>query len=160
MAISYSFNIATRSTTAQVARALYDVSQASELLGERFTPESLTTDGAVTEAGTWLRVFDAKPRSWDPVVSDLGFTPAVSVMFQLDKDSETTSQQDDMIRLVSGLLDSLPGDAVLHFQYETIWLLRRAGDLSLNEREDLWSPHRLALMSQPYHRATYHFAEE
>jgi hypothetical protein len=50
-----------------------------------------------------------------------------------------------MIRLVSDLLDRIPGDAVLHFQYEQIWLLRRNDELSLNERSDIWPPQRLAL---------------
>lgn len=94
------------------------------------------------------------------MVSDLGFTPTVSVAFRLGKASEITAQQDDMIRLVSGLLSLFPGDAVLHFEFEVIWLLRRADDLSLNEQDDLWPPRRLALISKPYRRVTYHFAAE
>jgi hypothetical protein len=160
MAISYSFSVATPSTTAHVASALHDLAQASGLLSAPVTPESLITDGAVTAAGTWLRVWEPSPQPWNSVVTDLGFTPTVSVTFRLDKDSDSSGQQDDMVRLVSGLLNEFPGDAVLHFEYETIWLLRRAGDLSLNERDDLWPPERLALMSQPYRRATYHFADE
>jgi hypothetical protein len=160
MAISYSFAVATRSTTAQVARALRDVAQASGLLGAPVTSESLITDGALTAAGTRLRVRDVRPEPWNPVVSDLGFTPTISVSFRLDSDSDITSQQDDMIRLVDGLLGLFTGDAVLHFEYEIIWLLRRDGDLSLNDEDDVWPPHRLALMSQPYRRATYHFAAE
>jgi hypothetical protein len=160
MAISYSFDLAARSTTAHVACALHDVARASALLSAPVTPESLMTNGTATLAGTWLRVLEDRPKPWNPVLADLGFTPTVSVAFRLGKDSEIPRQQDDMIRLVSGLLGSLPGDAVLHFQYETIWLLRRADGLSLNERDDLWPPQRLALMSQPYRRATYRFAAE
>lgn len=160
MAISYSFDVATRSTAAQVAGALYDLAMASGMLDEPVSPESLLTEGVVTAYGTWIRVQEDRPEPREPVVSDLGFTPTVSIVFRLGKDNPATDQQDDMIRLVSGLLGRFPGDAVLHFQYETIWLMRRAGELSLNKRDDLWPPHRLALMSEPYHRATYHFAEE
>jgi hypothetical protein len=160
MAISYDFVISTRSTAAQVATALHGLARLGGLLSPPVTPESLITDGAVTAAGTWLHVREPKRQPWNPVVTDLGFTPTVSGSFRLDKDSDSSGQQDDMVRLVSGLLSQFRGDAVLHFQYETIWLLRRAGDLSLNDRDELWPPQRLALMSQPYRRATYHFAEE
>ncbi|WUS42949.1 SitI3 family protein [Kitasatospora sp. NBC_01250] len=64
-------------------------------------------------------------------------------------------QQDDMVRLASGLLERVQGDAVLNFQSEVIWLLRRDGDLSLNEQEDIWPRQRLAAVSQPFRRATY-----
>jgi hypothetical protein len=160
MAISYSFAISTRSTAAQVASALHGLAQPSGLLSAPVTPESLITDGAVTAAGTRLHVREPKFQPWNSVVTDLGFIPTVSVTFRLDKDSDSGSQQDDMVWLVSGLLSQFPGDAVLHFQYENIWLLRRAGNLFLNERDDLWPPRRLALMPPPYGRATYYFAEE
>lgn len=45
-----------------------------------------------------------------------------------------------MIRLVSGLLDRVPGDAVLHSGFEDIWLLRRSGDVSVSEQADPWPP--------------------
>jgi hypothetical protein len=159
MAISYSLDMATPATAEYVARALLDVAGASGLLDAQVTPESLVAVGAVTAGGTWVRVLAARPRTWSPVLADLGFRHTVSAVFRLADDSDISAQQDDMIRLVSGLLDSLSGDAVLHFQYETIWLLRRAGDLSLNERDDLWPVQRLGLVTLPYRRATYHFDE-
>jgi hypothetical protein len=109
---------------------------------------------------TRIQVVDANPRPWNAVIEDLGFTPTVRVEFRLDKFTDMSDQKDDMIRLVSDLLDRVPGDAVLHFQYEQIWLLRRDGDLSLNERGDIWPPQRLAMVSQPYRRATYAFNQE
>jgi hypothetical protein len=92
------------------------------------------------------------------VAEDLGFVPTVRVAFRLGKVTDMSAQQDDMIRLVSGLLDRVPGDAVLHYEYEYIWLLRRDGELSLNERSDIWPPQRLAAVHQPYRRATYAFS--
>ncbi len=74
------------------------------------------------------------------MITDLGFSPTVSVVFRLDKQGEIADQQDDMIRLISGVLDRVPGDAVLHKDLEQIWLLRRGGDLSVSEQDDLWPP--------------------
>ncbi|HKS44277.1 MAG TPA: SitI3 family protein [Amycolatopsis sp.] len=48
--------------------------------------------------------------------------------------------EDDMIRLISRLLDQIPGDVVLHSSFEHIWLLRRDGELSVSEQEDIWPP--------------------
>ncbi|WP_432215891.1 SitI3 family protein [Streptomyces hygroscopicus] len=62
--------------------------------------------------------------------------------------------------MTSGLLGRVAGDAVLHFQFEAIWLLRRGGELSLSERDDLWLPQRLAVVTQTYRRATHAFSEE
>ncbi|MBA2694518.1 MAG: hypothetical protein H0U62_01390 [Actinobacteria bacterium] len=160
MAISYSLDLATPSPTAQVASELHDIARAIGLFDASVTPERVLDEGVATVLGTWIRVVEAKPRPWNAVVTDLGFTPTVWITFRLSKRDELDHQQDDMNRLVSGLLDRVPGDAVLHLDYEHIWLLRRGGDLSLNERDDLWTPNRLAALSQRYRRATHTFSEE
>jgi hypothetical protein len=94
------------------------------------------------------------------VVTDLGITPSVRVAFVFDKEADLAGQEDDVIKVVAGLLQQVPGDAVLLYHDEIIWLLRRGDDLSLNERNDLWPPRRLAVVSQPYRRATRVFSEE
>jgi hypothetical protein len=159
MAISFSLNLATPMPAAQVAYELHEAARAIGLLDASTTPEGLLDEGVATGLGLWIRVTEAKPRPWNAVITDLGFTPTVSVTFRLDKFGDMSFQQDDMIRLVSGLLGRVPGDAVLHFEYEYIWLVRRGGELTLNERDDLWPPRRLAGVSQPFRRATHSFSE-
>lgn len=160
MAISYSLDLATPLPAAQVARELCAIARVLGLFDASVTPERVLNEGVATVLGTWIRVVEARPRPWNAVITDLGFTPTVWVAFRLGKRDELDHQQDDMIRLVSGLLDRVPGGAVLHLDYEHIWLLRRGGDLSLNERDDLWTPNRLAALSQPYRRATHTFSED
>ena len=141
MAISYSLDIAADKTVVQVAWHLYDVARSAGVFDASVTPEALLEDGPVSE--------------------DLGFPPTVSGRCRLDgRRGESTDQQDDMIRVTTGLLGRVAGDAVLHFQFEDIWLLRRGAELSLNERDDLWPSERLAMVSQPSHRATHTFSEE
>jgi hypothetical protein len=94
------------------------------------------------------------------VITDLGFTPTVSVVLRLDKHDKISEQQDDMIRLTSALLDRVPGDVVLHSSFEHIWLLRRGDELSVREQEDVWPQQRLALLTRPYRRATHTFSGE
>ncbi|MFD7861268.1 SitI3 family protein [Streptomyces sp. NPDC059783] len=160
MSISYNLDLATELTASQVARELCDVARSAGLFDDSLTPRLLLDDGALTRKGTWVRVGKETPQPWNPVVEDLGFTPTVAAVFQLGRAGGYPEQQDDMVRLVSGLLNRTPGDAVLHFQFEVIWLLRRGPELSLNERDDLWPPHRLAAVSQPFRRATHEFAQE
>lgn len=157
MAISYTLDMATSSPTAQVARELLDAARTIGLFDASVIPEQVLNEGAVTGLGTWIRVYEPRPEPWDSVITDLGFTPTVSVAFRLDKEGEISDQQDDMIRLVSGLLDRVPGDAVLT-GFEQIWLLRRGGDLSVSEQADFWPPRRLAALSQRYRRATHLFS--
>lgn len=158
MAISYSLALASPVPAEQVARDLHAVGRTLGVLDASTTPEKVL-DGATTNLGTWVRVTGAKARPWDPVSNDLGFVPTVVVTFRLDKEGEVSHQQDDVVRLVSGLFEHVPGDAVLHREFEDIWLLRRGGELTLNEQDDLWPPHRQAALSQPYRRATYSFAD-
>ncbi|WP_327290304.1 SitI3 family protein [Streptomyces sp. NBC_01198] len=160
MAISHSFSIATTMPTAEVAGVLKDRGADKGLLAATVTPELLLDPGAVSEHGTWIRVVATRPQPWSPLITDLGITPSVRVAFVFDKESDLARQEDDVIQLVTGLLEHVPGDAVLEYHDEIIWLLRRNGDLSLNERDDLWSPRRLAEVRQPYRRATYAFSEE
>ncbi|MGH3760345.1 SitI3 family protein [Actinophytocola sp.] len=159
MAISYSFALATQSSAPDVARELLGVGRILGVLDTSATAEGLL-DGMATGLGTWILVFEAKARPWDPVANDLGFTPTVSVTFRLDKDDDIGYQQDDLVRLVSGLLDRVPGDAVLHREFEDIWLLRRGGEVTLSEQDDIWPPHRRAALSQRFERVTHSFSQE
>ncbi len=138
MAISYSLGLATPLAEAEVAHELNEVAQSAGLFDALVSPEVVLAEGVATRRGMWNQVFEEKPQPWNPVVADLGITPSVSVMFTINRDTEIPEQQDDMVRLVAGLLDRVPGDMVLHFQYEVIWLLRRDGGLDLHERDDLW----------------------
>jgi hypothetical protein len=81
-----------------------------------------------------------------------GFTLTVWVAFRLAKENGIGRQLDDVVRRTVELLDHVPGDAVLHFDYEVVWLVRRGGELSLNERDDIWTPTRLAAVGQRPHR--------
>lgn len=162
MAISYSLDFAAEKTVVQVAWHLCDVARSAGVFDASVTPEALLEDGADTASGMWISVGEDRPMPWGhPVTLDLGFTPTASVRFRLNgRKGELADQQDDMIRMASGLLSRVAGDAVLHFQFEDIWLLRRGGELSLNERDDLWPPGRLAVVTQPYRRTTHAFSEE
>jgi hypothetical protein len=160
MAISYSLDLATPSPAAQVAHELVAEAQEIGQFDAAVSPALVLDEGVPTARGMWVRVLQAKPQPWHPVIADLGFTPAVSVSFRMGKDTEIRDQQDDMVRLVSALLRHVPGDAVLHSGFESIWLLRRDGQFSVSEQADLWPPRRLAVLPQPYTRATHAFSEE
>lgn len=157
MALDYSLALGTPMPTTDVARELHQIAQRHGLFDPAVTPERILNVGARTKLGLWIRVLGANSEPWDPVVEDLGFTPTVRVAFRLDKSTDMSAQQDEMVRLVSDLLDRVPGDAVLHFDFEYILLLRRGDELSLNERNDIWPQQRLAAVHQPYRRATYAF---
>ncbi|MEU3645347.1 SitI3 family protein [Lentzea sp. NPDC034063] len=97
-------------------------------------------EGVAVGQGTWVRVGRTEPRPWNVVESDLGFASTVWVAFRLDKENDTAARLDDVVRRTVALLDEVPGDAVLHFTHEVVWLLRRAGELSLNTAAHRSSP--------------------
>ncbi|MEU5692459.1 SitI3 family protein [Actinosynnema sp. NPDC020468] len=153
MAISYSLEIA--APAADVARVL----RAAGSFAPEVTAETLLTAGAATTDGPWVRVVEPTPKPWHPVITDLGFTPTASVALRLDKSEDVPAQQDSVVRLASAVLVALPGDAVLHRELESIWLLRRAGSVTANEDHELLPPQRLAYLGVPYVRETHAFAE-
>lgn len=155
MAIDYDLDCATRSTAAEVAGRLLGIGRDVGVFDPAVTCEGLT-EGTVTRLGTWVRVLGHGPcHPWHPVVAGLGFTPTLTVAFRMAKGVEVSDQQDDMLRLIMPLLARVDGDAVLHFQFEQIWLLRRNGELTLSEEDDLWRPRRLALVPGPFRRQTH-----
>ncbi|MFD4507714.1 SitI3 family protein [Streptomyces sp. NPDC058457] len=163
MAIDYDLDIATSASAVDVAARLSEIGRGNGVFDVSATAERLAERGtfALSRLGTSISVLpQATPHPWHPIVEGLGFTPTVGVGFRVAKGVEVSDQEDDMIRLVSPLLERVEGDAVLHFQYEVIWLLRRNGELSLNERDDIWPPQRLALMTQPYRRETHSMDSE
>ncbi|WP_068279915.1 SitI3 family protein [Aldersonia kunmingensis] len=161
MAISYSFDIATLASAAEVARELLSIAQSSALFDAEVTAETLLDSGAKTVHGTWIRVTPATPLNWDRTGESLGFTPTVWIVFRFGRESDNSEQSADKLRIVSGLLDRISGDAVLYFGDgdENIWLVRRNDELTLNELDDIWRPERLALITQPYSRETQHWTE-
>lgn len=159
MAISYDLEMATPSSIRRFARELLDVGQDLGLFGTSVALEQLLEEGVTTRLGTWIQVYDPSPEPWEPVVTDLAITPTVATGFRLDKERDISEQQDDMVRLVSRLLDCLPGDAVLS-GLDQIWLLRRDGVLSVSEREDIWPPQRLAALPRTFRRTTITFSGE
>jgi hypothetical protein len=143
---------------AQVARALIAVAGPLELFAESVTPEQISRDGAATALRAWVRVYERSPAPWSPLTTDFEITPTVAVGFSVCKHDRIPEQQDVLVRLAIGLLDRVTGDAVLS-GVEAIWLMRRDGELILNERNDIWSEHRLAKLHQPYQRRALAFSE-
>ncbi|KPI00391.1 hypothetical protein OK074_5824 [Actinobacteria bacterium OK074] len=160
MAIEYDLEFATKLSSAEVATRLVEIGKDTGVLDASVTPEQLTGLRVNSRLDTWMGVIQKRElHSWHPIVTDLGFTPTVSVGFRMAKGVEVSDQQDDMLRLVLPLLEQVDGDAVLHYQFEQIWLLRKNGDLTLSEDDDLWRPHRLPLVTQPYRRETHRFED-
>ncbi|MFJ9949126.1 SitI3 family protein [Kitasatospora sp. NPDC091207] len=158
MAIAYSLDLATPLTASEVADKLDEIARPQSLFGAEENAGTLTGDGAVTIRGTWVKVVATKAIPWgDPLIGGRPFGSTVSVAFRLDKMTDISGQQDDTVRLTLGLLGQVPGDAVLHLDYEDVWLVRQGGELSLNERSDLWPAQRLATVPQPYRRQTQDF---
>lgn len=58
-----------------------------------------------------------------------------------------------------GLLDRVTGDAVLHYEYSEVWLLRRDGQLVLSDSDDVWHPEHLARVPHRYERARLVFSD-
>jgi hypothetical protein len=112
-------------------------------------------DGAVLDSGVLVAVSASTPLPFpDPVEQALGVTPAVHVLFRFDKDTDPAAQRTDMVRLVAAVLTAIPGDAVLTFAGEVVWLLRKGGQLTISDRDGFWTPETTALLPGHHDRAS------
>jgi hypothetical protein len=62
--------------------------------------------------------------------------------------AKLSDQQLDVLRVGLRLAAEISGDEVLLFNGETVWLLRRQGELVLNS--ELWDARRLAIVDVPH----------
>ncbi|WP_405021667.1 SitI3 family protein (plasmid) [Kitasatospora sp. NBC_00070] len=156
MSIAHHLHLATPESPNEIA------GRASSILGELTRPGGLTTadgllgDGVRTDRGLWVGVAAPEPERWDPVLDRLGVAASVKVSFRPDREQDLGRQDDDMITLVGALLARLDCDAVLRYHYEIVLMLRRDGELVLDDYQSRWTPERLACVKQPftwgYHR--------
>ncbi|WP_433197395.1 SitI3 family protein [Nocardia sp. CA-107356] len=160
MSLCYIFKMAIPASVEDFAHTVIEVARSKEVIDTEPPAEFLIRQGILTRYGTWIRVAVSVPSRWgDPVEENFGFTPTVLVRFEYGKDMPTSTQGDDMVRVVSGLLERIDGDALLYLEdSESVWLLRRNGDLSLKPDELVWDPTRLAMITLPYRREDFHFS--
>jgi hypothetical protein len=89
----------------------------------------------------------------DPFVADFGMARAATVDFTFDSSGDFDLQVDELLELLVGLLAVVPGDAVLHYEFAEVWLVRRAGAFVLSDDDEIWPPERLARIDVPYDRS-------
>ena len=154
MAVELSLEIATTSTPAEVAQALAAVTGDLGLLPESVPPSQFLGDGIRTMSGVYLIVGQDEQQPWQTIPEVLGFRPTVFVLFRFDKFEDIPLQQDEAVGLTVGVLDRIPGDAILHCDLETAWLVRKGEDLVLDDSDEVWTQQRLAALAPPYRRAT------
>ncbi|WP_158839985.1 SitI3 family protein [Saccharothrix deserti] len=152
MAISYTLDVKTPLSAAQVAGELHRVAVDVGLLAASTSETGVLDPGVVTTSGTWFRVIATPPSPWPPALTSFGFRPTVTAVFRFDKFGDIDTQTDDMIKLVSDLLGRVPGDLVLHCDLEEVWLLRSGDETVISDQDDLWPPHRTSLLAPPHHR--------
>lgn len=99
------------------------------------------------ECGLQVRIHEIPVGDWT-VAEDVGIEPRSVVRFVLTKHKDLNAQQVNVLRVALCLLAAVPGDAVLLFNGETVWLLRRPDQLILHSQ--LWNEERLALVPGPY----------
>lgn len=150
MAIEYGLELGAPATAPDVADRLADLAVSAGLTTAttRFDGE-----GPRLPSGLLVAARSVRPLPFpDPVEEAFGITPTVHVLFRFDKFADFARQRHDMITLVTGVLTV---DAILTFAGEIVWLIRRAGVLTVSSRDDLWPADLLALLPPPYERASF-----
>jgi hypothetical protein len=131
--------------------------------GRLATPEPSVDDvagrGVVLHSGLVVAAGPHTPRPIDPVAEDFGFTPTAWFAFTVDTARDIAPQRGDTRWAALTVLGLDDGDAVLHFQYEQVWLLRRHGELCISDDDAVWPEDGRGEVPDPHRRAALSFAE-
>jgi hypothetical protein len=99
--------------------------------------------GAPTEL--WWRAGTLDTRAVDLVQIRFGFVPTTWIHFRIGP-GDVGPQLDQLAAIVATALATAAGDAVLHADFEEVWLLRRGDDLVLSDDDTRWPLPRAALL--------------
>jgi hypothetical protein len=160
MSLSYMLHVGVGSTVEQVVTVAGAAYAASGAPGASSQAEAISTGVRLDNGMVWQvlpsggAMADGLP---DPVEESFDVAPSIVVLFTLDTDEEIIPQQDTMVEGCDAVLAASTADAVLHFQYDVVWLLRRTGQLVLNQDSDVWTEPRLALLRPPYQWGSLRF---
>ncbi|OLF13966.1 hypothetical protein BLA60_01955 [Actinophytocola xinjiangensis] len=145
MAIEYGFELGEPATVDRVVGTLARTATAFGMS----EPDDVGFGGPGTElrGGMLVSVAGSTPAPLpDPVERTFGIVGVLDVLFRFDRDSDSTAQRLDMMRLVVAVLADVPGDAVLEFAGEIVWLVRQGGLLRITSAEGYWTPELRALL--------------
>lgn len=160
MTTIYQLEISAPASSADdMARTVRD---AATGIAEDFDPAHLLHGTVTLRSGLWLSVTpvdEEDPDQPDQIATDFGIHRTVSVGLQLNGAKDPQPQMRDLLALVFAILARVPGDALLHLEYEEAWLLRRSGRLVFNAAEDVWHPDLLAMVPRPDERALLEFSD-
>jgi hypothetical protein len=146
MAITYSIEIGSPATTADVSDVLARTIDARQLAmaghGSR-----LDGDGTALVGGGLVSAHTRSPLPFpDPKEEVFGFVPVVFVSFRMTHPEFIIEQKHDMVILLAAALAGVDGDAWFGFQGEITYLTRIAGRIAVDTGKDFWTPGLLALL--------------
>ncbi|MBV9952598.1 MAG: hypothetical protein JO291_11645 [Acidimicrobiia bacterium] len=99
----------------------------------------------------WWRAGTLDTRAVDLVQIRFGFVPTTWIHFRIGP-GDVGPQLDQLAAIVAAAVAAAPGDAILHADFEEVWLVRRGGELALSDDDTRWPPARAALLG-PHTRA-------
>lgn len=160
MALEHSLYLAAPQPAGEVAAIVLRDAQQASIIPSGVGVEELLQGGVTLESGLLVLVLPRPPLPFeDPMVTELGIAASTYIHFRLYTSGDRDLQVDQMLWITMATLIRLPGDAVLTFQLEPIWLLRRGGELTLSDDEQFWTPERLELVTVPYTRKAMRFPD-
>jgi hypothetical protein len=156
----YQLELATPTPLEEVARRLHAVAVSAGAVAADVDPAQLVDSTVTLRSGLWVDVSPADDEPGpDQFAVDFGLQRTVSVGLQVAGSKDPEPQMQDLLSLVFGLLDRVPGDAVLHYEHTEVWLLRRGDLLVINRSDDIWHPAYLARAPLPHERADLAFSD-
>jgi hypothetical protein len=142
MSLDYELRIETHWEPEQVLEWLKDY--------VHFQPDS---DNTLYNPGILLGVHRETEKNQMMMQSWFGFKPTIIVWFVLDSLNDYEIGKTTLLKTVVRLLQEIPGDAVLLFNYESLVLQRIAGELIFNQTLQTWPNSEISAVTSQFHLA-------
>lgn len=115
-----------------------------------FQPDS---DNTLYNPGILLGVHRETEKNQTMMQSWFGFKPTLIVWFVLNSCNDYEIGKTTLLKTVVRLLQEIPGDAVLLFNYEYLVLQRIAGELIFNQTGQTWPNSEIIAVTSQFHLA-------
>ena len=147
MALEYTLYLVTELKPKEIVEIVF------KSIGLHYQIEDSTESDRVTfttESGFILYAKYASQLQCLLIKEELDLEPRLHLLLRLDKFENRAIVKKQLIFFIKSILQKTYGDCVALFNHEEVLLIRRSGEININQNSSFWNSDYLELLNEPY----------